>query len=274
MRYYLWVLLLGSSVLAADSTSIPELPHVHSDSFYVNGIAYQYLTGAECTVVAAAHSIINRKYLGLKVRVLNLGQQSVTIKPEEVSVEDVMAGRVLGLVSGVDLAKRMRRPQNWARYGVTMAGGGSEEIRSSGNFGPQFGDTMRPLEVQPNPSAKGALIVSSNRPANPDEAPVRVHSRAATGGACDTPCQLRSREAADPDVLKRLQGQNTPEYVEDSAFLANTISPEDDASGVLYYPMPKLSRDGSASTHGKKSGLVRVRVPVGAEVFQFVFAVE
>ena len=273
MCYYLWVLLLGSSTFAADSTSIPEVPNVHSDSFYVNGIAYQYLTGTECTVVAAAHSVINRKYLGLKVRVLNVGQQSVTIKPEEVSVEDVMAGRVLGLVSGVDLAKRMRRPQNWARYGVTMAGGGSEEIGSSGNFGPQFGDTMRPLEVQPNSSTKGALIVSSNRPANP-EAPVRVHSHAATGVACDTPCQLRSREATDPDVLKRLQGQNTPEYVEDSAFLANTISPEDDASGVLYYPMPKLSRDSSASAHGKKSGLVRVRVPVGAEVFQFVFAVE
>ena len=274
MRCYFCVLLLVCSAFAADSTSIPDASRIRSGSFYVNGIAYQYFAGAECTVVAAAHAVINRKYLGLKVRVLNVGQQSVTVKPEEVSVEDVIAGHALGLVSGTDLAKRMRRPQNWARYGVTMAGGGPQEPVFSGNFGPQFGDTTRPFEAQPNPSAKGALIVSSNRPINP-EMPVRIHSHAETGAApCDTVCQLRSREASDPDVLIHLQGQNTPEYVEGSAFLANTISPEDDASGVLYYPMPKLSHDGPASSHGRKIGIVRVRVPVGAETFQFEFAVE
>src|SRR5208283_2654338 len=168
------VLLLACTAFAADSSSIPDASHVQSGSFYVNGIAYQYSAGAECTVVAAAHAVINRKYLGLKVRVLNVGQQSMTVKPEEVSVEDAISGHSLGLVSGADLAKRMRRPQNWARYGVTMAGVAPEETMLP-NFGPQFGDTTRPFEVQPNPSAKGALIVSSNRPTNP-EAPARVHS--------------------------------------------------------------------------------------------------
>jgi hypothetical protein len=56
--------------------------------------------------------------------------------------------------------------------------------------------------------------------------------------------------------------------------LANTIPPEGEVQGVLYFSMPKLTDGASISHTGKKSYLVTVTVPVGEEKFQFVFPPE
>src|SRR5208283_3216552 len=116
-------LLLGCTIIAEGESSIPQSPNLGSGSFYVNGIVYQYVAGTDYAVVAAAHSVINHKFVAVKVRVYNAGQQSVTVKPEQVSVEDALAGQPLTMVSGTGLARRMRRPYNWARLAVNQAAG-------------------------------------------------------------------------------------------------------------------------------------------------------
>lgn len=123
MPSFFCALLLGCSLFAEGESSVPQTSHPGNGSFYVNGIVYQYVAGADYTVVAAAHSVINHKFVGVKVRVFNEGQQSVTVKPEEVSVEDAVAGQSLHMVSGTQLAGRMRRPYNWARLAVNQAAG-------------------------------------------------------------------------------------------------------------------------------------------------------
>jgi hypothetical protein len=92
--------------------------------------------------------------------------------------------------------------------------------------------------------------------------------------ACDTVCGLRNREAANPDVLTQLQRQNSPDYIEQSAFLANTITPQSDVDGVLYFSMPKLTRGVALAKNGTKSGMIRLTVPVGEEKFEFLLVVE
>jgi len=62
--------------------------------------------------------------------------------------------------------------------------------------------------------------------------------------------------------------------LEQSEFLANTIPPEGDVQGVLYFSMPKLTDRAPVSHTGKKSYLVTLTVPVGEEKFQFVFPPE
>ena len=59
-----------------------------------------------------------------------------------------------------------------------------------------------------------------------------------------------------------------------ASFLANTIPPEGDVEGVLYFSMPKLTKRAPISHTGKRSYLVTVTVPVGEEKFQFVFRPE
>ncbi len=109
--------------LAQGDPPVSQASPTDSGSFYVNGIVYQYIAGTDYTVVAAAHSVINHKFVAVKVRVYNVGQQSVTVKPEDVNVEDALAGQPLAAVSGAELARRMRRPYNWARLAVNPAGG-------------------------------------------------------------------------------------------------------------------------------------------------------
>lgn len=80
-------------------------------------------------------------------------------------------------------------------------------------------------------------------------------------------------EAANPDVLTQPQRQNSPEFGEQSAFLANTITPQSDVDGVLYFPMPKLTHGLPLAKNGNKAGIVRVTVPVGEEKFEFLLIV-
>jgi len=273
MRSFLCVLLLCGSVVAQSESSAPQASRAGNGSFYVNGIVYQYLAGTDYTVVAAAHSVINHKFVALKMRVYNLGRQSVTVKPEDVSAEDALAGHALTPVFGTELARRMRRPYNWARLAVNpVSGDPADTTPPSDGVNPQLLEMMRAMAARAN---AGAPLLPGNRGVLYTDTPGALQSRPnLVPTECDTVCRLRNREAACPDVLAQLQRQNSPDYVEQSAFLANTITPQSDADGILYFPMPKLAHGVPLATNGKKAGMVRVTVPVGDEKFQFLLVVE
>jgi hypothetical protein len=97
---------------------------------------------------------------------------------------------------------------------------------------------------------------------------------ARSSATCDLGCELRNREIGDgkgPHLPKR---SARPEQLEQSEFLANTIPPEGEVQGVLFFSMPKLTDRAPISHTGRKSYLVTVTVPVGDEKFQFVFPPE
>jgi len=274
MRCFLCVLMLCGSVVAQVEPSAPPTSRAGNGSFYVNGIVYQYVAGTDYTVVAAAHSVINHKFVAVKVRVYNLGRQSVTVKPEDVRVEDTLAEHALAPVFGAEVARRMRRPYNWARLAVgPVAGEPADTTPPSDGVNPQLLEMMRAMAARAN--ASGAPMLPGNRGVLYTDTPGALQSRPIPSPTeCDTVCRLRNHEAASPDVLAQLQRQNSPDYVEQSAFLANTITPQSDADGVLYFPMPKLAHGVPLATNGKKAGMVRVTVPVGEEKFQFLLVVE
>ena len=197
------------------------------------------------------------------------------MKPEDVRVDDALAGHALAAVSGAEMARRMRRPYNWARLAVNpVAGEAPDTPLTSDMVNPQILEMVRAMEAKANAAAVPAL--SGNRALLYTDTPGALQTRGPISGPadCDTVCRLRNREAASPDVLTQLQRQNSPDYVEQSAFLANTITPQSDADGVLFFPMPKLAHGVPLASNGKKAGMVRVTVPVGEEKFQFLLVVE
>ncbi len=274
MRCFLAALLLSCSLIAQDQSSSPQTSS-GKGMFYVEGIVYQYVAGTDYTVVVAAHSVLNRKFLAVKVRVYNAGRQSVTVKPEDVVLEDANGGQALPALSGADLAKKMRHPYNWARYAVTPgAGAGSDAADDNSPITPQLVEMMKAMAARAQ--GAGTAMMPGGKNLLYTDTPGALRSGEATPGAnvCDQVCQLHNVEAGSPDVLTQLQRQNLPDYVQQNAFLANTIPPRANASGVFYCVLGKLSASSQASGHGKKSRLVRVTVPVGAESFQFVLPVE
>lgn len=275
MRWFFCALLLGCSLLAQDKSPSPQNSPAGKGTFYVKGVVYQYVAGSDYTVVVAAHSALNRKFLAVKLRVYNLGQESVTVKPEDVVLEDAIGGRALAAISGAEVAKKMRHPYNWARFAVIPnAGGTAAATDDSQTVTPQLLEMMRAMAARERgpanaamPGGKDVLYTDTPGALRPGEAtPART--------VCDQVCQLRNVEANSPDVLTQLQRQNEPAYVQENAFLANTIPPQANAAGILYSALGKLSASSQAPSHGKKGRLVRVTVPIGAESFQFVLAVE
>ena len=270
MRYLLWVLLSGSFLFAQTSTSHPS--EGAKGSFYVDGIVYQFVTGANYTVVAAAHSVLNHKFLAVKIRVYNAAPHSVTVKPEEVAVEDAVAGHMVATISGPEMAKRLRKPYNMARYGVNaVAGSDPEAPITSDIVTPQFMEMMRAMAARAN---GGGMPGSSNVLYTDTPGALDDGDEAERPATCDQVCRLRVREAQTTDVLAQLQKQISPESVEQYALLANTIPPRGNVGGVLYYQLGKLSESAELSGHGKKGRLLRVTVPVGGESFEFELAVE
>ena len=63
MRVFLCVLLLACQ-MAAQSVN-RDAPDGNG-TFFVNGIVYQFATGTNSTVVTAAHSVLNHKFLAVK----------------------------------------------------------------------------------------------------------------------------------------------------------------------------------------------------------------
>ncbi len=269
MRCFVSVLLLCCGLLAEENSSLPYATHVPGGSFYVNGLAYQYVAGTDYTVVAAAHSVMNHKYLGLKLRVLNAGKEAVTFRPEDVVVVDASDGRVLATIAPNSMLRRMERPYNWARYGVNpgVNTAAPEWMTVEQMMNPQSA-MMRSMHGKPDGFAAAPQFVpASTAPgAETSDAYLGVTPNLAV---CGPVCLLLRRESAAPDLLSQLQRQVSPENVEHDALLANTVLPRADVSGVLYYPLPK-----AAPVEGKKLRAVRITVPVGGESFQFAFNVE
>ncbi len=275
MRCLLVGLLLSCCLLAQNPSSNPQPSPPGGGMFYVDGIVYHYVAGTSYTVVAAAHSVLNRKFLAVKVRVYNAGRESVTVKPENVVLEDANGGHVLAALSGSDLARRMRRPYNWARYAVSpAAGGGSEAPDDSAIITPQLVEMMKVMAARSQAGGGATMSGGKNLLYTDTPGALRSTKTMPLANVCDQVCQLHNVEANSPDVLTQLQRQNEPDYVQQNAFLANTIPPRANAVGVFYCPLGKLSESSPASGRGRKSRLVRVTVPVGAKSFQFVIPVE
>ncbi len=272
MRHIVGVVLLGCSLFAQDARLITPAGEQNHGSFFVSGFEYKFIAGNNYVVVAAAHSVINHKYLGVKVRVVNLSNHVITVKPEDISAADVLGGRPLEQVSGAELARRMSRPTNMARLAVSPMGGGEPNriVTSSmtEDSEAKWQEAVRQLHIRlAEMAAAGAVHNSDMRFAD-----LRAPS-AANLPPCDEVCQLRNREAAGTDVLKQLQQQNTPDYVRDQALLANTIPPDGEVEGMLYFPLPKAEHDADSAKKGKTRE-VKVGVAVGEEHFEFAFKVE
>jgi hypothetical protein len=272
VRYILCAALFCSLLGAQDKTSVSPPAPREDGTFYVNGIDYHFISAINYTVVVAAHSVVNRKFLGVKVRILNNGQHSVTVRPEDVRVEDAVAGRDLAAISGTDLAKKMRRPYNWSRYAVNAAAGPAPEAGDDlETVDHQHSDLMRAM-LMANQMGNAPPVLSRRSITEADAEPDSGIAPQATFS--DEVSHLRRKEASRPDALMQLQRQVSPDFVERTSFLANTIPPRADVDGVFYYPMGKLARDPAAAKKAAKSRRVRVTVPVGAVEFQFMLAVE
>ena len=270
MRYCISIMLLGCGLLAQNSgLAVIDSPHTRG-AFYVNGIVYQFDVGKQYIVVAAAHSALNHKFMALKVRVYNAGRSSVTVKPDDIVVEDAVAGHELDAVSGAELAKRMRKPYNMARMGVGAIGGAEPEPPITSEMAsPKLLEMMQAMAARGNTAPpSGSNVLYTDTPGvlgGDEEAPRPIE--------CDQACRFRSQEAQGTDPLEQLRAQTAPDAVERWAFLANTIPPRTNVMGVLYYPLNKLSETAGVGK-GKKGRLARVLVPVGSDSFEFVLPVE
>jgi hypothetical protein len=274
MRYLLCGLWLSCSLFAQNEAKAPALQPsgAAAGTFYVDGIVYQYTRGTDHTVVAAAHSAINHKFLAVKVRVYNAGQWSVTVKPEDILVEDAVAGHAVIAIPGAELARRMRKSYNMARFGVNaMAGSDSPDTPITSEMtSPQFLQMMRAMAARTNSGGvTGNNLLYTDTPGALESEEEMTHAE-----ECDVVCRLRTREAQGADVLAQLQRQISPDFVEQCSLRANTIPPRANVAGVLYFPLGKLSEGAAASEHGKKGRQVRVTVALGGESFQFVLPVE
>jgi hypothetical protein len=207
----------------------------------------------------------------VKLRVYNAGRHSVTIKPEDVLLQDAIRGHAVAAVSAAELAKKLRKPYNMARYSVGAMGGSDPQGPITADMlNPQMLEMMRAIAARANgnamPGGKNLLYTDTPGALDADDEPARPTE-------CDPACRLRGHETQGPDPLAQLQHQASADYVEQCGLLANTIPPRSNVAGVLYYPLGKLS-ESAAADHGKKGRAVRVTIAVGGESFQFDLGVE
>ena len=275
MRRWLFALLLCSCAFAQQPKSDvgPDFSRAARPRgwFYLNGTGHQFLQGTNYTVVAAAVPVLNGKYFGVKVRVINRGSASVNVLPEEITAEDSVSGKQLALFPAAEVTDRMQRPTSMARLAGVVAG--ESPLNAPGPHGgvPTMADLVHELMKEAsaeNPwnSAEASYPTLSTRGA----AAATAHS----SQACDLGCELRNREIGDGNGPQLARRAARPEQLEQGEFLANTVPPQGDAVGVLYFAMPKLSDRAPIAHNGRKSYRVTVTVPVGDEKFQFVFPPE
>ena len=278
MRRCLFFLLLCTGLFA--QTQAPTVGPDFSraarprGAFYLNGVGHQFLQGTNYTVVAAAIPVLNSRFFGVKVHVINRGSSSVNVLPDAITAEDSVSGKQLALYSAEEVNDRMQRPSAMTRLAGMAAGEPSMLGPAMGpvaNGGvPTMADLVRVLMKEAsaeNPWGAGDAVPTLTTRGGPKAEPKSTL-------ACDLGCELRNREIGDgsgPQLAKRMA---RPEQVEQGEFLANTVPPEGDALGVLYFAMPKLTDRAPISHNGRKSYQVTVTVPVGAEKFQFVFPPE
>ena len=83
-RWLVLVFLVACcSAQRPEATSGPDFTRAARPrgSFYLNGVAHQYLQGRNYTVVAAAVPVLGGKFFGVKLRVLNRSAASVNVLP-------------------------------------------------------------------------------------------------------------------------------------------------------------------------------------------------
>jgi hypothetical protein len=279
MRGLLFALLLCSFSVAQvpGTASGPDVSRGARErgSFYLNGIGHQYIQGVRYTVVAAAIPTMNGKAFGVKLHVFNRGQCSVNLLPEDVTVEDSVSAKHLELFSAAEIVDRVKRQSAWVHVGGMVAGAPSAAGSNNGPYNATGVPTMADLVRELNKESGGSEMMGFAEAPYPTLA-VRGSPRATahTSASCDLGCELRNREIGDGSGPQLPQRSARPEQIEQSEFLANTIPPEGDVEGVLYFSMPKLTDRAPISHNGRKSYLVTVTIPVGDEKFQFAFPPE
>ena len=275
MRRWLVLVLLCSCGFAQqpDSSAGPDFTRGlrPRGSFYLNGVGYQYLQGHNYTVVAAAFPVLSGKYFGVKVRVLNRGTASVNVLPESITAEDSVGARSLEPISASQVADRVQRPTAASRFAGIVGGPAAPQLPGNGTGVPNMADLLR--ELTKDSGGNGMIGF-----AEADYPTLRVRGAprapAHDSPSCDLGCELRNREIADPNAPQLPRHLAPPKLIEQGEFLANTVPPDGDVEGVLYFSMPKLTDRTPISHTGRKSYLVTVTVPVGEEKFQFVFPPE
>jgi hypothetical protein len=273
MRGWLCVLLLCSCAIAQEQNSGPDFSRGERErgSFYLNGVGHQYLQGKNFTVMAAAVPVLNGKYFGVKLHVFNRGTSSVNVLPESVTVEDSVSAKLLQPFSASEVADRMRRQPAWAHVAGMVAGEPPAAGPYNGTGVPTMADLLR--ELTKESGGDGVMgYAEAPYPTLTERGTPKVAAQ--RSASCDLGCDLRNREIGDgsgPQLAKR--GAN-PEHVEQGEFLANTIPPEGDVEGVLYFAMPKMTERAPISHNGRKSYQVTVTMNVGEEKFQFAFPPE
>jgi hypothetical protein len=192
------------------------------------------------------------------VHVFNRGKQSITVRPEEISVIDAIANRRLTPIAAVEIANAKRGQPAWLKFAGTAVAGPQQP---EDTINPQWSDLVRALqpEVQSSTRADAGGGVYSSQKVQLD------------GPDCDTACQLRNREVNS--TLASGWQQNLAESIERTAFLANTISPQSDIEGVLYFPMPRQAATDPSARRRSKSYAITITVPVAGERFNLDFPV-
>jgi hypothetical protein len=277
MRLALCVLLLCSLAvgqeLRSGVSSGPDFSRAarQQGAFYLNGVGHQYIQGTSYIVVAAAMPVLNGKYFGVKLHVLNRGAVSIDVLPESITVDDSVSAKQLEMFSAAEVVDRLRKQPAWMRVAGAAVGGAPPPMPGSDAGIPTMADLLRELTKD---AGSGGMMGYGEAPY--PTLTVRGTPKAVTHSStsCDLGCELRDREIGDGTGLQQLLRTARPEQLEQSEFLANTIPPEGDAEGVLYFSMPKLTDRAPISHTGRKSYLVTVTVPVGSEKFQFVFPPE
>jgi hypothetical protein len=275
MRQFLVSLLLCSLSFAQPQTRSegPDFSRAARPRgwFYLNGIGHQYLQGTDYTVVAAAIPVLNGRFFGVKLRIINRGNTSANVLPESITAEDSVGAKQLVSYSSSEVNDKMQKPSGWVRF-AGMAAGEPIGVPAAGGGGvPTMANLVRELMKEASAENPWGGMDSSY--------PVLIPRGAATATtsnspACDLGCQLRNREIGDGNGPQLQRRSVRPEQVEQSELLANTVSPGSEIEGILYFAMPKMTDRAPISQNGRKSFRVTVTVPLGEEKFQFVFPPE
>jgi hypothetical protein len=273
MRRFAIVLLLCACA-SAQTTKPAEGPDFTRaarprGSFYLNGIAHQYLEGADYTVVVAAVPVLNSKFFGVKVRVFNRGKASVNVLPEAITTEDSVGAKQLVLHTSAEVNDKLAAPSALAHIGSLAAGG--PPSMAGGSSAPTMYDLVQEMLKQAAAESPAGYMESSYPTLTP-RGPTRATAH--SSAACDLGCVLRNREIGDGTGPQLPRRPVKPDVIDQSEFLANTVPPDGDVVGILYFAMPKMTDRAPISHTGRKSYLVTVTVPVGNEKFQFVFPPE
>lgn len=250
----------AKSTVSVEARAEARIWEPGSSFFYINGIAYRYAAAESYAVVAAATTGVGGKYMGIKVHVFNRSRQSITVRPEDITVVDAVANRRLVPIPAVEIVNRKRGQPNWMRFAGNAVAGGGEPVGDLVN--PQWNELVRALQPEVTSSARAdstSAVYSSQK--------VQVD-----GPDCDTSCQLRNREVNS--TLSSGWQQNLAESIQQTAFLANTIPPQCDIEGVLYFPMPRQAATDPGARRRSKSYAITITIPVAGERFNLDFPVE